>query len=208
MPAQATLDHARANLGARIASEWRRHKRISLTFQGRFMRADRQEYPCQTVDVSVGSLDLSSPVRPEIGENIIVYVDELGGLEGEVVRHFPGGFAILLRATQHKREKLAARLTWLINRHEFEGAEMREHERVLPENSSSTLKLSDNLTMQVHLLDVSLSGANVATEARPPVGSEVVLGKLRAKVMRHHDRGIGVRFIDIQDADALKRSFG
>jgi len=53
-----------------------------------------------------------------------------------------------------------------------------------------------------------LSGASIATEARPPIGSEVFLGKLKARVMRHHDRGIGVRFLDIQEPEAIKRHFG
>jgi hypothetical protein len=35
----------------------------------------------------------------------------------------------------------------------------------------------------------------------------VVLGKLRARVMRHHVQGFGVQFIDIQNPAALRRSF-
>ncbi|MCB1505978.1 MAG: PilZ domain-containing protein [Hyphomicrobiaceae bacterium] len=209
MSAQTTISsYSSHRPAALIEPDRRRHKRHALSLLGRYMRADRHEYVCQTLNVSVGGMALLSPVQPGIGESLIVYIDELGGLEGDVVRHFEGGFAIELRATQHKREKLAARITWLVNRSEFAGAEMREYERVLPHNDISTLKISDDITTQVQVLDVSLSGANVATEARPPIGSEVVLGKLRAMVMRHHDRGIGVRFVDIQDPDALRRTFG
>lgn len=186
----------------------RRHKRYALSLLGRFMRADRHEYPCRLVDVSVGGASFDSPVRPEIGESVVAYVDELGGLEGHVTRHLGDGFAIQLKATQHKREKLAARITWLINRHDLGGGDARAHDRLIPTKNANLLRLSDDVAFQVTLLDVSLSGANIATEARPAVGSEVVLGKLRAKVVRHHDRGIGVRFIDIQEPEALKRTFG
>lgn len=192
----------------RAGKERRRHKRYPLALIGRFMRADRHEYACRMIDISIGGAAFASPVQLEIGEQIIAYVDELGGLEGVVSRLFEGGFALDLKATRHKREKLAARIIWLINRNEVEGLEERVHDRVAPENSQNNLRLPDGLVLRCNLIDVSLSGASIATEARPPIGTEVVLGKLRARVMRHHDRGIGVRFLDIQEPDALRRSFG
>lgn len=60
---------------------------------------------------------------------------------------------------------------------------------------------------QVRGLEVSISGASVETEARPEVGSKVVLGKLRATVVRHLAEGLGLEFIDIQNPDAPRRSF-
>lgn len=209
MTAQASID-ARRDQGADpyAAPERRLHKRFGLKLIGRFMRADRHEYACQLRDISVGGLAIIAPVQPEIGERIIVYIDELGGLEGTAVRHIEDGFAMALSATQHKREKLAARITWLVNRHELEGPGTRQHARILPVRNINTLKLSDDITLEVQVIDISLSGANVATEARPPLGSEVMLGKLRAEVVRFHDRGIGIRFIPVQEPEAIKKSFG
>lgn len=209
MSMQAGLVRKR-DLGAnpRLGTDRRRHKRFALALLGRFMRADRHEYACRLLDMSVGGASISSPVQPEIGEHIVVYLDELGGLEGEVTRHIEGGFAISLRVTRHRREKLAARITWLINRADLGGLEEREHERIAPDQNQNTLKLGDDISLVVSIIDVSLSGANIATEVRPPIGTEVQLGKLRAKVMRHHERGIGVRFLDIQEPEALRRSFG
>ncbi|MGD9670702.1 MAG: PilZ domain-containing protein [Hyphomicrobiaceae bacterium] len=209
MPAQTSLA-VRRELAPSVfaAPERRLHKRFALKLVGRFMRADRQEYACELIDVSVGGMAVASPVQPDVGENIIVYMDELGGLEGKVARVFDDGFAISFTATPHKREKLAARITWLVNRDELAGVETRAHERRLPGRNSNSLKLSDEITLQVQVIDVSLSGANVATEARPPLGSEVQLGKLRAEVVRHHERGIGIRFKSVQEPEAIKRSFG
>ncbi len=192
----------------RSAEDRRRNKRYPLALIGRFMRADRHEYPCRLVDISVGGAAFSSPVQLEVGEQVIAYIDEIGGLEGVVSRLFEGGFAMHLRATRHKREKLASRITWLINREEIEGLEARAHDRAAPGNSQSALRLADGVVVKCSLIDVSLSGASVATEVRPSIGSEVMVGKLRARVMRHHNRGIGVRFLDIQEPEALRRYFG
>jgi hypothetical protein len=172
------------------------------------MRAAKQEYPCKLIDISVGGLAMMAPVPVDDGEHIVVYFDQLGGLEGTVVRQFRGGFAIQLTATRHKREKLAAQLTWLVNRHELESANARRHERVVPRQTQSTLTLEDGLPRPCRVIDVSISGASIETEERPLTGTEVWLGKLRSRVVRIHDQGIAVRFMDIQQPTALRRYFG
>jgi len=185
----------------------RRHKRVPLTLLGRFMRENKQEYPCKLIDISVGGAAMNSPTDVATGERIVAYFDHLGGLEGKVVRVFEGGFAIELTATQHKREKLAAQITWLLNRKDFDGLSERRHERFAVDNKPSSLKLSGGTAIPVKIINVSISGASVGTDVRPPLGTEVVLGKLRAKVVRHHLEGIGVEFMDIQNSDALRRYF-
>ena len=191
----------------RTPADRRRYKRVALTLLGRFMRANKQEYPCKLYDVSVGGAAIMAPVEVEEGERIVAYFDQLGGLEGNVVRLFDGGFAIQLNATQHKREKLVAQLTWLINRSELKGEDERKHERVVPNNTESMMKLDEGIVVPVRVLDVSISGASIGTEARPPIGQEILLGKLRAVVVRHHSKGIGVRFRDIQNPAALRNHF-
>ncbi len=49
------------------ALDRRRHKRVSLTLLGRFMRANKQEFPCKLVDISVGGDALRTPVVVEAG---------------------------------------------------------------------------------------------------------------------------------------------
>ncbi|MGD9806238.1 MAG: PilZ domain-containing protein [Hyphomicrobiaceae bacterium] len=207
-PVTETIATLPESIAARIEPDRRRHRRVALTLLGRFMRSNKQEYPCRSIDISVGGIALMSPVPVDDGETIVVYLDQLGGLEGIVTRQFPGGFAIGFNTTQHRREKLAAQITWLINRHELDYVEARRHERVTPRNSSSSLTLEDGVVLPCQILDVSISGASVVTNVRPPLGSEVVLGKLRSRVVRHHEQGIGVRFLDIQQPTALRRYFG
>jgi hypothetical protein len=197
-----------ASVSARIEPDRRRHRRVTLTLLGRFMRATKQEYPCKLIDISVGGAALMSPVPVEDGETIVVYLDQLGGLEGVVTRQFPGGFALKLFATQHRREKLAAQITWLLNRHELDPTEARRHERLVPRNPASGLTLADGTTLTCHVIDVSISGASIASDLRPDLGTEVCLGKMRCRVVRWHDQGFAVMFLDIQQPTALRRYFG
>lgn len=194
---------------ARIAPDRRRHKRFKVSVNGRFMRADRTEHSCSLIDASPGGMAITSTQMVTAGERIIGQFDHLGSVVGTVSRIFPGGFAIALSVTAHKREKLAAQLTWLINRHELAGQSIeRAHERFAIRQRVSTLKLDDDIVIECKVLDVSLSGASVGTEARPPIGHLVVLGKQMARVMRYHDQGIGVQFLETQEREALLRDFG
>lgn len=197
---QATAD-------PRIAVDRRRHPRFQVALLGRFMRANKQEYPGKLSDLSIGGAAIMSPIEPEMGERIVAFFDQIGVIEGLVTRQFEGGFAIQLTATQHKREKLAAQITWLINRHELSSAEDRRHERIAVAHKLTAVKLPDGTAIEARLLDLSLSGASLGTTARPPINSEIFVGKLPARVMRHHDTGIGVQFVQLQDEASLRRHF-
>lgn len=192
---------------SRIVPDRRRYKRIAVTLLGRFMRESKEEHPCRLVDISAGGAALMSPVAVPVGERVVAYFDHIGGIEGVVVREFDGGFAVSIKATRHKREKLAAQLTWLANRSEL-GEEGRRHERVTPGHGEQPLQLAEGIVLNCRVLDVSISGASIATPARPEIGTEVMLGKLRARVVRHHPQGLGVQFLDIQSPTALRRYFG
>ena len=191
----------------RIVPDRRRHKRIFVTLLGRFMRENKEEHPCKLVDISAGGVAIVSPVPVVEGERLIAYFDHIGGIEGLVARCFSGGFAIKINATRHKREKLAAQLTWLANRSEL-ASEERRHDRIAPGGGDSRLQLGEGIVLTARVLDVSISGASVACAARPEIGTEVVLGRLRARVVRHHLQGFGVEFIDIQNPAVLRRNFG
>lgn len=189
------------------ALDKRRYERFPLVLLGRFMRESKQEYPCKLANISVGGASIHSPVNLEVGERVVAYFDHLGGLEGKVVRLFEGGFAIEFIATRHKKEKLAGQITWLINKNELSGIEERRHERVKVSDKFLNLKLDEGIAIECRVLDVSLSGAALETNARPPVGADVLLGKLRCRVIRHLENGIGLQFLDIQEPDALRRYF-
>jgi c-di-GMP-binding flagellar brake protein YcgR len=194
----------------RVVPDRRRHRRISVELLGRFMRENKEEHACQLLNISAGgaAIRLMAPATMIIGERVVAFFEHIGGIEGTVAREFDGGFAIKLRATQHKREKLAATLTWLANRSELSGIDERRHERIAPSSGRQQVLLPDGGVIECRVLDISVSGASVGTPARPPIGTEVTLGKLRARVVRHHAHGFGVQFIEDQSQAALRRHFG
>src|SRR3954447_22503943 len=151
-----------------LSEERRRFQRVRVNLLGRYMLADRREFPCQVTDMSPGGMALIAPVVGQTGERVVAYVDHVGRLEGVIARQFQNGFAMTVSATTRKRDKLAAQLTWLANRHILSLPEDRCHGRVAPRNPIAMLTLEDGTKMTCRIMDLSLSGAAIAAENCPP----------------------------------------
>lgn len=193
-------------------NEQRVHRRFVVEQAGRFMCPNKDEYTCNVKDISVGGLAVTvdGPVPASLtpGERVVAYIGQLGGLEGTVLRTFDDGFAMKINATQHKREKLAAQITWLLNENDLAGSAARQHERLKIANRDANLTLAAGGFIPCLILDVSLSGASLACKARPDLGDEVWLSRLRARVVRHHSEGIGIQFMEVLDTPDMQAHFG
>ncbi len=174
--------------------EHRQFQRVAAAVAGRYMLQDRQDYPCQTTGISPGDMLMTCPVRGAIGERVIAYLDHIGRLEGEILRHTPTGFAMSISATFRKRDKLAAQLTWIANRKALGLPEDRRHERVQPKNPRGILVLDDGIERVVRVIDVSLSGAAISIDIKPPLNTMAKLGKVQGRVVRHIEGGFAIEF--------------
>jgi hypothetical protein len=175
-------------------SERRRHLRVEITLLGRYMLQDKREFPCQTVDMSPGGLAIEAPVRGAVGEHVVVYLDQIGRVEGKIARHTERGFAIQMTMPFAKREKIANQLTWLVNRDTLGMPEDRRHERIIPNRRHSILHIDGDNEHIVQLIDISVSGAAVSTAVKPAVGTRVKLGQTSGQIVRIFDGGVAVRF--------------
>ena len=163
------------------AEERRRHQRVRVNLLGRYMLADRREFPCQVINMSPGGMALIAPVAGKVGERVIAYVDHLGRLEGKIARPLQNGFAMTIAATPRKRDKLAAQLTWLANRSILNLPEDRRHGRFVPKQSPAP---PDHAERHQHRRAGSSTfrcpAPAIGTEQRPEIGSHVTLGKIPA----------------------------
>ena len=190
----------------KIVPDRRKYRRVAASLQGRFMSEDKKDFPCEVLDMSAGGMALQTPISCAPGERVVAYLENFGRLEGIVARSFEGGFAVELRASAQKRERIANLLTWYANREL--GTEERQHERSTPRIAAQRLILPDGVVHDCRVLDVSLSGASIATGVKLPLETVVVLGRLRGRVVRHHDQGMAIQFAELQDPDSLARTFG
>ena len=188
------------------AEERRRYQRVRVHLLGRYMLPDRREFPCQIINMSPGGLALLAPGISNVGDRVIAYLDHIGRVEGKITRIIDNGFAMTIAATARKRDKLAAQLTWLANRDILNLPEDRRHDRIVPRNPIAILTLEDGSKMTCRIIDMSLSGAAIAAETRPPLRSLVMLGRVQARVVRNLEEGFAIEFIHEQMAETLEES--
>lgn len=158
------------------------------------MLADRREFACVVIDVAEGGIALSGPEAASIGEPVIVYIDQLGRVQGNAVRHVEDGFAIALTGTTAALQRYAERLRRIRDADRGSPAEKRREVRVDAADLTTLIALPGGGICEI--IDLSLSGADLKINPRPPVGELLMLGHLRARVMRHSDQGVGVQFED------------
>jgi len=198
------LPNKKLNLPA--AEERRRFQRVKVHLLGRYMLPDRREFPCQVINMSPGGLALLAPGIGNVGDRVIAYLDHIGRVEGKITRIIDNGFAMTIGATARKRDKLAAQLTWLANRDILNLPEDRRHDRIVPRNPIAVLTLDDGTKMTCRIIDLSLSGAAISAETRPPMRSQVMLGRVAARVIRNLEDGFAIEFVHSQLAETLEDS--
>jgi c-di-GMP-binding flagellar brake protein YcgR len=171
----------------------RRHRRVELILTARFMLPDRSEHTATLLNISAGGLALKTEQRPAHGTSVIVYVQDIGRLEGPVMRILPDGFAIAYNANDRMRDKVMDKLTCKINPEAYVNPGDRVHARI-EASDMAHLILSDGRELVCRVLDMSFGGIGLAVEERPKIGEPVLIGRMQGRVVRHHDQGIGVAF--------------
>jgi hypothetical protein len=187
-----------------LNQERRKHQRVKVQLTGRYMLQNRQEYSCQTIDMSPGGVALIAEMKPQVGEQVVAYIDHLGRAEGRCVRLFGNGFAMNIAGTLRRRDKLANQLTWFANRQILGLPEDRRHERYAISDPRSTLTLPTGVTVPCRIMDASLSGAAVATDVAVTIGTPVTLGRTPGRVVRQLEGGFALEFSRIQNPDTLE----
>jgi PilZ domain len=93
--------------------ESRRRKRVPLALSGHYVLESGCNYPCQTENVSATGILLRGFPGGDLGEWVVVYLSELGRIEGTIVRSEDTCFAFEIAATPSQTQKLAAKLASL-----------------------------------------------------------------------------------------------
>ena len=176
--------------------ERRRHNRSQMNLNVRFLLHDGSEHNGIVTNISVGGMAIQTSATPAPGSIIIAYVQDLGRLEGLVSRAEGEGFAVRLTLSALRRDKLEEKLGTNAKLAEDQGIEGRRHEREAMAGVTRVQR-SDGREIQCRVIDLSLGGVSVATSEWPPLGEQVMVGKMRGRVVRHHSQGFAIEFTEI-----------
>lgn len=180
---------------ARKQVDRRRNRRIAVRIKGRYLDEVSEDQGLQTRDISCGGALIDSEHRPPIGARIVCYFDQLGRVAATVTRHDISGFAVQFHTTQTKRDRLADKLIWMINRGPLNLEDERRSERYSA-NGPAIVKRENGREMQCRAVDISLTGASFKTDGPLPIIGEMVkVGNLYGTVVRSSQKFFAIRYL-------------
>ena len=180
----------------RARAERRQFLRVRVEIAGRlFLPNDNREAKCQVVDLSPGGAQIVSEIVPAAEEPVILYIDGFGRFEGTVVHPGESAFGVRFHCSALKREKVAEQLTLYMNRDLVDETVVRRHDRA-PTRGQARFTRANGDIVTCEVLDLSLGGVSLKTDARPPLGEVVLIGQTAGRVVRHHEQGIALEFVN------------
>ncbi len=189
------------------SDDQRRYERVRLELNTRFMRADGSEHAGQVVDISCGGIAVNSPVLPRVGERVILYVENLGRLEGKVVRHVGKGFALPFQATPRRRERISQRITYINSRGNIQSDKALKPFFVPDEAAQlapiSYIVLQDGKKVPARVLDLNVAGVLIETKMALSIGTHVQVGRMRGLVTDRHGSHFSIDFEGAQQPSLL-----
>ena len=185
------------------ARDRRLHRRVPWNARVRGLTSDGVEFCAHTVDICAGGIRLVVDHALRTDEDLVLYLDEIGRVEGTVIRPLEeNGFAIALRTPPRKRDKIADQLTWLINRDRLNLEEERVAERRLG-SGQVIVTFGQGINIACAVVDVSIFGAALRTKGpRPMLGVKVKVGERTGTCVRFFDGGFAVDFRSDQTENA------
>lgn len=184
------------------AVDRRRHRRVQWAVRVRGLTADGEEFTCTTVDVCAGGLRINLAHPLSKGENLVLYIDGIGRVEGVVARVLNQiGYAVQFTVPPRKRDKIGDQLTWLINKDRLGLTDEREAER-RPGGGQVVAIHGNRVSIACAVADVSIFGVALKTAGpRPMIGDRVQLGERAGTCVRYIDGGFAVDFRTLHGTD-------
>ncbi len=171
---------------------------------GRFMLPDMSEHPCQVKDITGDGASFLAAHVPPPGLAVVAYIEELGRVEAVSSDAIAGGFQVAFTATGARRERLISKIDWLQKR-EIGGAENRRHPRYEPREKVSQLTLPDGRVYPCEVIDISISGAAIKSDVMPSIGTYMMLGRMKGRVVRYLEQGVAIEFVKQLDKQLIQQ---
>jgi hypothetical protein len=169
----------------------RLYERMTVSVPGEIFVADEVPVSCTVVNLSGSGARIQTARLFGAYAPILLYIEDFGRFDGITIPRSGDMIAVHFILGP---EKLKAYLETLAD-YRFRGkpgsARLRRHPRTAV-TGSGHFRRTNGQTVVCEILYVSLQGVGLSTETRPAVGEIIAFGPARGRVVRHHDKGIGV----------------
>jgi len=172
----------------------RSFERTATSLTGKmFVPAEERTVDCGIVDISAGGAGITCLEMPPLETYVVIYIDTFGRFEAVVTRVIGGVLGLRFVCSDAKRKRLVDQLTQSVGGEAADRPVLRKERRVRVSPISFFTRISgDRIGCEV--IDISLTGASLKTDTRPPIGEMILIGQMAARVVRQHDQGVGITF--------------
>lgn len=176
-------------------SNKRAYVRRKLALLVRFITNSGSEDAGRVQDISEGGLFMEASASASVGDEVILYPEGLGRLTGKIVRKSNGGIAVEFDLSNAQREFLAKRIASAESGVPYlKLMEKRVHRRIELKVESRAIVPNEGREFDCTIVDLSVTGALIRSDVKPPLGAEVRIGSLRGQVRRHWEEGFAIHF--------------
>jgi len=161
-------------------------------------------FACRARSMSPTSFVVAAPVIGEVGQVVTASFGPFGKLTGRIENHVEDGFTIGIEVPPARRQELGQKISALKTRAWTGMAEQRGEPRYMPGEPRSVIVLADGTVLPCLVVDYSASGTAVSADLNPAIGTELVVGQVAGRVVRHFEVGFAVTFTERQDPDAIE----
>ncbi len=172
----------------------RRHRRVPVNTRVRGLTRSGEEFEAISIDICAGGLRIGLGKHLPVGEALVLYLDQIGRVEGTVIRPVEFGYAIRFHASPRKQDKISDQLTWLLNRERLGLTDERVAER-RASGGQIVVNYGKGMSIACAVMDASVFGLALKTNGpRPLVGDRVTIGDRTGVCVRYIDGGFAVDF--------------
>jgi hypothetical protein len=186
---------------AAVEADRRMHQRVTVPLKVKYLLPDQSEHPARVLNISVNGALLRAHPGASVDDKVVLYIEKLGRFEAVVTRIEDAGFAVHFNSKRKRQKRTADALIWLMN-----GAEKSMNKRRakrIKQDKPAVAILPDGTEQNCRILDISITGASVAIDPRPPVDDIIMMGRTKARIVRHHEEGVGVEFLNTNTEDQV-----
>lgn len=173
---------------------------------GRYVlqQARRSAY-CRAQRISQNGATLVGLGGGSAGDDVNLYFEDFGVLKGKIRRAIGAVLMVDFVINALERKALIRKIKWLQRSLAMGGVENRRSRRFHPREPNSKLLLFSEQVNECYVIDLSTTGAAIAADVLPDVGTPLAVGKVLGRVIRHTESGFAVHFLRPQGRDIVEQ---
>lgn len=152
-----------------------------------FVPADESSVDCQVENLSVSGASVRCLEPPPLQTPTVLYIEHFGRFESVTTRFAEGRLGVRFVCKPAKQHRLEQDLLCYIDSGTLPTASLRIHTRLAHSRTIGFFTRPNGAQVRCEVRDISLQGISLRTNARPPVGELINLGKTYGRVVRHQE---------------------